>query len=68
MNHPISDNYNSNMLYVMFTYTLLKSSLLGYKPLGYRFHSIWKHSSAMDRRQLTIICKPALSQSRFDDP
>ena len=35
INHPISDNFNNNTFYVMFTNTLLKISFLGYKPLGY---------------------------------
>ena len=50
MNHPISDNFNNNTFYVMLTHSRLKISFLGYKPFGYRFPSIWKHSSAMDRR------------------
>ena len=49
MNHPISDNFNNNTFYVMLTHILLKLSSLGYKPLGYRFHSVWKHSSAKGR-------------------
>ena len=57
MNHPISDNFNNNTFYVIFTYTLLKLAFLGYKPLGYRFHSLWKRSSAMDRRCITDATK-----------
>ena len=53
MNHPIPNNFNNNTFYVMVTYTFLKLSFLGYKPLGYRFHSIWKHLSAMDRWWIT---------------
>ena len=34
MSHPIEDNFNNNMFYVMFTYTLLKISFFGYKPLA----------------------------------
>ena len=63
MNHPISNNFNNNTYYIMFTDTFLTISFLGYKPLGCRFPSIWKHSSVMNRRcmhdkHLTIIWKP----------
>ena len=57
MNHSISDNFNNNTFYVMFTYKLLKLSFLGYKPLGYQCHSIWKYSSVMQLRQLALIRK-----------
>ena len=66
MNHPMSNNFNNNTYYIMFTDTLLKIFFLGYKQLGCRFPSIWKRSSVMDRRcmhdkHLSIIWKPLLT-------
>ena len=67
MNHPISDNFNNNTFYVMFIYTLFKLSLLGYNPLGYRFHSIWKYSSAVDQSFKNILDKNEFAGATFID-
>ena len=71
MNHPISDNFNNNTFYVIFTHTnthflkylsLLTSHLVTDFLLYGNTHLRWiADAMPMHRRQLTTIWKPALS-------